>query len=135
MYFTRVQDDGSLVVEKKTRQIRFGESPLSASLNALLKGPNSEELNDGLISMVPGGTVLLSAWVRDGVAFLNFNENFMFNPLGTDGMRAQVRQVVLSATEFPTVSSVQILIEGKKVNYLGGDGVAAGKPISRTSLP
>ena len=76
----------------------------------------------------------LKAWVQDSVAYLNFSESFMFNPLGGDGLRAQVRQVVWVATEFPTVRSVQILIEGKKVQYLGGDNVAVGQPLTRQSM-
>ena len=135
LYFARVQDDGKITVEKLSRSISYTESPLVSSIKALLKGPAGPELSQGLVSMIPAGTTLLSAKVQDSVAYLNFSESFEFNPLGGDGLKAQVRQVVWVATEFPTVKAVQILIEGKKVQYLGGDNMAVGKPLTRQSLP
>ena len=135
LYFSKVDDSGQITTEKTERSIRFSESPLSSSIKALLKGPSGPELSEGMVTMIPAGTSLLSAWVRDSIAYLNFSESFQFNPLGADGLRAQVRQVVWVATEFPTVKSVQILIEGKNVEYLGGDNVAVGKPLKRSDLP
>ena len=46
-------------------------------------------------------------------------------------MNAQLRQVVYAATEFPSVKSVQILIEGTKVRYLGTEGMRMDTPLSR----
>jgi hypothetical protein len=135
LYFTRVQDDGRIGIEKVSRSVSFTESPLVSSIRALLRGPAGTELSQGLVSMIPAGTTLLKAWVQDSVAYLNFSESFMFNPLGGDGLRAQVRQVVWVATEFPTVKAVQILIEGRKEQYLGGDNVEVGRPLTRKSLP
>jgi germination protein M len=135
LFFTKVDDEGRITMQKVSRAIKFNDSPLSSSVNALLKGPSGSELSNGVVSMIPNGTMLLSAWVRDSIAYLNFSENFQFNPLGADGLRAQVRQVVWVATEFPTVKAVQILIEGKNVEYLGGDNVPVGKPISRQNSP
>lgn len=135
LYFTRVQDDGRIVNQKIVRSVNYSESPLVSSIKALLKGPDGNELSQGLVSMIPAGTSLLSAWVQESVAYLNFSEGFQFNPLGGDGLRAQLRQVVWAATEFPTVKAVQILIEGKKVEFLGGDNVAVGKPLTRSNLP
>jgi germination protein M len=77
---------------------------------------------------------LISAYVRDGTAFLNFNEAFMYNKYGIEGYAGQLRQIVYSATAFSTVRDVQILIEGRVVDYLGGEGVYIGKPLSRTSF-
>ena len=136
LYFTRVSDDGHISIEKVNRSIKFTDNtPLLSSIRALLKGPSGSELSNGIVSMIPAGTALLSAYIENSIAFLNFSENFQFNPLGGDGMRAQVRQVVWVATEFPTVKGVQFLIEGKKVAYLGGDNVAVDKPLNRNNLP
>jgi len=134
IYMIRVQDSGTLSLEKTSRTLDFGDSPLVNTLNVLLKGPDSNEINSGLVSMIPNGTRLLSAWVTDGTAFLNFSENFMFNPLGSEGLTAQLRQVIWTACEFPTVKSVQILIEGKKTDYLGGDNVYVGEALSKRAF-
>ena len=131
LYFARVEDNGKISMAKVNRSIRFNDSYLVSSIQALLKGPSSSELSNGIVTMIPPGTSLLSAWVTNSIAYLNFSENFQFNSLGADGLRAQVKQVVWLATEFPTVKAVQILIDGKNQEYLGGDNVEIGKPITR----
>ncbi|MDD3821216.1 MAG: GerMN domain-containing protein, partial [Spirochaetales bacterium] len=59
---------------------------------------------------------------------------FMYNHYGTEGFIAQLRQIVFTATSFSSVQDVQIIIEGQKKDYLGGEGVYIGKPLSRASL-
>ena len=97
-------------------------------------GPNSQESAKGYRSLIPQGTKLLSASVRDGVAYLNFNEQFEFNTVGMDGYQAQLMQIVYTATEFSTVNSVQFLIEGQKKDYLGSEGMWIGSPLARSSF-
>ena len=116
------------------RPVAVSDSPLLDSLAALLKGPSEDEIRKKLISLVPMGTKLLSAQVRGSTAFLNFNEAFMYNHYGIEGYAGQLKQVVYTATSFPTVQDVQILIEGEKHDYLGGEGVYIGRPLSRNSF-
>jgi spore germination protein GerM len=134
LFFVRIDDDGVIVRQEVTRQITVSDSPLLDSLAALLKGPSEAEIRKKLISLVPAGTKLLSAQVRGSTAFLNFNEAFMYNRYGIEGYAGQLKQVVYTATSFPTVQDVQILIEGEKHDYLGGEGVFIGKPLSRNSF-
>jgi spore germination protein GerM len=54
--------------------------------------------------------------------------------MGVEGFVAQLQQIIYSTTEFPTVDRVQILIEGKRVEYLGGEGIYIGEPISRNTF-
>ena len=42
-------------------------------------------------------------------------------------------QIVYTATEYSTVNSVQILIDGQKKEYLS-EGVWIGSPLSRSSF-
>jgi spore germination protein GerM len=41
---------------------------------------------------------------------------------------------VWTATEFPNVVTVQVLIEGRRVDYLGSEGIWIGGPLGRDSL-
>jgi hypothetical protein len=132
--FVRIDDDGVIVRQEVKRQIADSDSPLLDSLDALLMGPTEDEIRKKLISLVPEGTKLLSAQVRGSTAYLNFNEAFMYNHYGIEGYAGQLKQVVFTATSFPTVQDVQILIEGEKHDYLGGEGVYIGKPLSRNSF-
>lgn len=130
LFFIRVTDDGRILAEPVQRRIRFSGGPLTHTINALIAGPNADDLNRGLLSLIPQGTELLSARVSDGVAFLNFNEAFRFNTMGLEGYLAQMQQIVHTATVFSTVDAVQILINGEVVEYLGGDGVFVGRPLT-----
>lgn len=134
LFFVRIDDDGVIVRQEVKRPVAVSDSPLLDSLGALLKGPSEEEVRKRLISLVPQGTKLLSAQVRGSTAFLNFNEAFMYNHYGIEGYAGQLKQVVFTATSFPTVQDVQILIEGQKHDFLGGEGVFIGHPLSRNSF-
>ena len=99
-------------------------------IRALIAGPNTEEKQKGLISLVPPETKILSATVTGNTAHINFSEDFLYNTYGADGYAGQVRQIVFTATEFSNVRDVQITIEGRRVDYLGG-GIWIGGPLRR----
>lgn len=130
VYLIRVADDGRIIAEAVPRTIRFTQSPLTQTLEVLLSGPDADDLNRGLLSLIPTGSRLLAARVEENVAYLSFNEEFRFNSMGLEGHLAQLQQVVLTATTFSTVDAVQILIEGHRIDYLGGDGVYIGRPLT-----
>jgi spore germination protein GerM len=129
-----VDENGVISVKSVIRSIPASDSPLRDSLAALLKGPTSQELNLGLVSMIPSAAVLRGVVVKDDTAVVDFSEGFRFNAQGVDAMNAQLRQVVYAATEFPTVRKVQVLIEGQKVTFLGTEGVRIDQPLSRSSF-
>lgn len=134
LFFVRIDDDGIIVRQEVTRSVPATDSPLTDALVALLRGPSEEELRRNLVSLIPEGTLLLSARVQGSTALLNFNEAFMYNHYGIEGYAGQLKQVVYTATAFSTVQDVQILIEGERRDYLGGEGVFIGKPLSRNSF-
>lgn len=134
LYFIHVTDDGMIYPKKVEREVTFTDSPLTETINSLLSGPTTEELNQDLINLIPKGTILLSAAVKDGIAYLNFNESFKFNTMGVEGYMAQLKQIVFTSTEFSTVKKVQFLVEGELVEFLSGEGVYIGKPLDRSSF-
>ena len=115
------------------RNLPVSESPLTDAIQAIIAGPNENEKNRGLISLVPPGTKILSAAVRGDTAYISFSEDFQYNTYGMEGYAGQIRQIVFTATEFPNVRDVQILIEGRRIDYLG-EGIWIGSPISREML-
>lgn len=134
LYFIDVDGSGSIALQPVVRSVRFIDSPLTETLKALLSGMLPSELNRELLSLIPEGSEILSVRVDDGIAYISFNDPFRFNSLGREGYEAQLKQIVYTATEFTTVSSVQILIEGKRYDYLGGEGVFIGQPLTRNSF-
>jgi hypothetical protein len=134
LYFIQVDDDGAISRHEVKRTVSSSDFPLTDALNALLAGPSADELSRNYISLIPSGTRLLSAQVRGSTAYVDFSEAFMYNRYGIEGYAGQLKQVVYTATNFPTVKDVQILIEGSKRDFLGGEGVYIGKPLARASF-
>jgi spore germination protein GerM len=132
IYFTQVDNDSKIISSRVSRKIVVSDTPLHDSINALLAGPTAEERNRGIASLIPPKTRLLTGIVRGTTAYVSFSEDFIFNTYGVEGFIAQIREIVWTATEFPTVDDVQILIEGRRVDYLG-EGVWIGSPINRQS--
>ena len=131
IYLVRIEDDGAVLhLARVARNLGDSGSPLTDTLNALLAGPTPEEAALGFVSFIPPDVRLISARVELGTAFVNFNEDFRYNTRGSEGFTQQVRQVVWTATEFPNVGEVQILIGGSRVEFLH-HGVGIGSPISR----
>lgn len=134
VYFATVSDSGVVSREKCIRTIAKSSSPMVDSINALLAGPTKDEAKRGLRSFVPVETRLLSASIKDGSALLNFSEEFQFNRYGVEGYNVQLQQVVFTACSFPTVNSVQFLIEGQKRDFIGSEGVWIGSPFTTSSF-
>jgi spore germination protein GerM len=134
LYFATVDQSGKIRLKSVIRPIPASDSPLRDTLEALLKGPSAQELNLGLVSMIPADTRVRNVTVKGDTAVVDFNESFRFNPQGLEAMDAQLRQVVYATTEFPTVRKVQIRIEGTTVRYLGTEGMRLDAPLSRDSF-
>ncbi len=134
LYFIRIDDDGLISRHEVSREVPDTGSPLLSALTALTNGPSEEELRRRLITLIPMGTKLLGVRIQGSTAFVNFSEEFMYNRFGVEGYAGQLRQVVYTATVFPTVQDVQILIEGEIREYLGLEGAYIGRPLSRNSF-
>ena len=134
LFFILVSNEGEINLKGVIRPVEYQDAPLTATVESLLKGPLPAEVNRGLITLISPDTRLRNVYIKKDTAFLDFNEAFRFNSLGREGLIAQLRQVVYSATEFSNVKKVQILIEGKTLDYLGPEGIFIGKPLSRDSF-
>ena len=134
VYFVIVTPEGGIKLKSVIRSIYFANSPLRETLKTLLDGPSTAELNQGLLSIIPEGTDLRNVYVKGHTAFLDFSDDFRFNSIGQAGLKAQLQQVIFTATEFSNVSDVQILIEGSRQKYLSQEGLYIADPVSRGSI-
>lgn len=132
-YFIRVDGDGAILRTPVTRAVAVSASPLVDTLRLLLQGPTPEEQDRGLITLIPSGAKLLSAQVRGSTAYISFSEEFQFNRYGMEGYVGQMRQIIWTVTEFPNIADVQILIEGRIIEYLG-EQIKIGSPLGRNSF-
>ena len=134
LFFAAVSDAGEIAVTGVMRAVDDTASPLTETLRTLFAGPEASEANQGLITMIPPAVTLHRVYVSERIAYIDVSESFRFNPLGREGLDAQLQQIVFSATEFPGVEMVQILIDGRRVEYLGPEGAYIGKPIGRATF-
>ena len=134
LFFAAVNDAGAIKITGVTRIIDASSSPLTETLRTLLAGPDPSELDQGLITMIPPAVTLHRVYVDERIAYVDVSESFRFNPLGREGSAAQLQQLVFSATEFPGVELVQILIDGRRVDFLGPEGAYIGDPLSRAAV-
>jgi germination protein M len=134
LYFVNVSDENKISLQGIVRPVYYEDSPLTETLEALISGLTSSELNKGLLSLIPTGTEILGISISNMTATINFNEIISFNNFGKEGLEAELKQIVYTTTEFSTVDKVQILINGEKKQFLSTEGVFIGEPLTRSSV-
>jgi len=97
-----------------TREIPWVEGIGRAALESLVDTPElrAELAEKGLKPSLPAGTQIIGMTIRDGLAKVDFNENFLNNDSKIAEYNA-IQSVVYTLGEFPTVDRVQILVNGK----------------------
>lgn len=116
LYFTG--ESPSMIVP--VTRLVYGENDLPTAVLELVKGPSDlSPLN----RVIPSGCGLKGAWVDNGVAYVDFTEDFIRIAEETDGGRMALRALVLTCMQFDGVKSVQVLVEGEK--YDTGEGTLA----------
>ncbi len=106
------------------------EALAASALHSLLEGPSRAERSRGLTSEIPPGTTLRGVTVGGGLATVDLGVALAQGG-GSSSVLARVWQVVYTASQFPDVSSVQLLIGGRRVDTLGGEGLLIGAPMRR----
>ena len=99
-----------------------------AALGYLVEGNvPAKMLNLGLVPLLPVGTTVLGFTIRQGVALVDLSKEFLnYNPAHE---QVVIYGLVYTLTEFPTISQVELLVEGKKPDLPGG--MLLGEPLSR----
>jgi spore germination protein GerM len=139
VYFVRMDAGshrGSLAPVRRPAPPGPVQGRLEAALHHLLDGPDKRGREDehSLISEIPAGTALLGLEVSGGTVTVNLSQTYATGG-GSASMLARVWQVVYTATQFPEAPAARILIEGRRVDALGGEGVMIGAPLRRPAVP
>lgn len=88
----------------------FSPADLSTAILELAKGPKTDS---GLESPIPGKCGVKSVKVKDGVATIDFTKDFADIAQSSDGGHQAVQAVLFTASQFPGVKKVSILVEGQ----------------------
>ena len=99
---------GNLLVPV-TRTV-FSPVDLSTAMLELAKGPQTDS---GLESPIPRNCGVRSVKVQNGVATIDFSKEFMTVTQRSDGGQQALRAVLFTASQFPGVKKVTILVDGQ----------------------
>lgn len=108
------------------RQVRRGENDtlLAAVLRDYFAGPGDGQ--GALTSLLPEGTQLLDATVKNGVCYLDLSAEFVRNaPAGKSRQRLLLYSLVNTLGELKNITAVRIRVEGATVETYGGVDLTA----------
>ena len=114
--------------ERLTAGYRTGTTA-RAALRDLLEGSTRADGAD-VVTAIPTGTTLRSLRVEGGIATVDLSGGFGSGG-GSLSMMARLAQLVFTATEFPAIEAVSILLDGVPVEALGGEGIDVSTPLGR----
>lgn len=104
------------------------DHPAMTAMELLLAGTNKPNT----VSVVPNGTKIRHLWVKDHIAYVDFNDKLIKNNAGGSASEILlVGAIVNTLTEFPEVQKVQILVEGKNIDTISGH-MDISEPLSRS---
>jgi len=101
--------ESSALLVPVTRMV-FGNNDIETAMLELAKGPSAQSPLEGAL---PPGCGLIGVTVKDGVATINFTSEFIKIAEDSDGGRAALRALVLTARQFEGVKEVKLQVEGQ----------------------
>lgn len=114
---------------KETRKIVKEELVGETIINELIKGPSIESK---LKPILPKNTKLLSFSIKAGVAYVNFSDE-VHTALTAEKEKITLDCIVSSLTQLKSIKKVQILIENKSDDSIGGN-YDLSKPLEKGEL-
>lgn len=127
LYFTD-EKGTSLIAEK--RKLSKVEGIARATVTGLLQGPENKELKPS----VPAGTMLKDINIKeDGCCIVDFSQGLVDNhSKEKEDEIVTVAAIVQTLSQFPSVSEVQILVEGKIISSIAGSvDISTPIPVNR----
>ena len=106
------------------------KSVLENTIKELIKGPTPLEKKKGLLSAVPPDLKLNNVRIKNRIAELDFNGVIERGASGSILLN-RIDQIVYTATQFPTINSIIIKINGRNQQSLGSDGLSIEGPLQR----
>ncbi len=102
---------------------------IETAIQLLLEGPSEKEKAGGVYSEIPPKTKLYWVKQKNGDLIINLSENFAQGG-GSTSVTARITQLVKTVKIYSPDAPVYLYIEGKKAEYIGGDGVPVKQPLN-----
>jgi spore germination protein GerM len=102
------------------------------TLRELLMGPDAEDIEQGLITRIPSGTVVLDVTAPvEGVATINLSGDLS---AAGEGLRLAFAQMVYTATAVPGIDRVLFAIDGTPRDVPDDQGETTAEPLGRSDF-
>lgn len=121
---------GEDTIEFVTRKAK--NKTLYSALGLLMKGPTDEEKAHGIFTEIPSEARLISVKMNeaDNSIIINLTQEFGEGG-GTQSIQARLNQIVKTVNIYAGPLPVYLYLDGKKAQYLGGEGIYIEQPINR----
>ncbi len=107
---------------------------LAGAIETLLAGPTPAERGSTISTGIPPTTSLIGVEVDEsGLASIDLSSDFEAGG-GTFSMQARLAQMVFTATRYPGVEAVSLLIDGELVRVFSAEGIVIQSPLTRTAF-
>ncbi len=117
LYFVKVIN-GQEEIVKVEREVITGISIGRTAIEELLFGLYPHEEDEGLSTAINKGTILQDIHIKNGVAFVDFNEKLEEGVAGSAWVMAIRNQIEKTLLQFDTVDEVVISINGRTDDIL-----------------
>ena len=133
VYFLALDSEDNGIYKKVKRELPPSEDKLEFAIKELLKGPNLIEKATGAYSEIPQNTKLLKITESGNKIIIDFSSDFEVGG-GTDSIYSRMMQLVKTSINNTDNKKIYLYLNGKQVNFLGGEGIMITQPLSERSL-
>lgn len=124
LYFLDIENYKLVPEPRKIDSKELIKDPYKVLINLLIEGPKNEKL----IKLIPEGTNLISAEIKDNILFINFSKEFINEQnLGKEQEELILKSIVNTVTELTEINKVAFLIEGEQDKGFPDNGVIFDK--------
>ena len=130
IYFLKVANGDNVKFSTTKKEVKSQSDKFRAAMEALFSGPNGIEKMSGVYSEIPPETKLLGIREDANSYTINISDDFEIGG-GADSMKVRVNQLVTTATQAAGDKDVYLEINGKRAEYVGGEGIMILQPLQR----
>jgi spore germination protein GerM len=106
---------------------KSNDAAIASIINTLITEQPPES---SLYSAIPAKTKVLSASIKNKEIRLDLSQDFISGG-GAASMQGRIIQVLYTATSLEPDAKVYLSVEGKALQYIGGEGLAVPQPMTR----
>jgi len=129
VYFLKTNGENTKLSTTK-KSIKSDSEKFRVAMESLFSGPSKIEKITGVYSEIPPETKLLGIKEDKNSYTINISDDFEVGG-GADSMRIRVQQLITTATKAANGKDVYLEINGKRVEYVGGEGIMILQPLQR----